>query len=248
MPSPDGRVVLIDADPDLAAGVPAEDLALARRQIRPRVEVLEEGIWDPADRLDRRGGLGLLVLEGALVRDVAVRGRGSAEIVGPGDVLRPWDEAEALDASVEHSYRWQVLQRTRFADLDERVCVAMAAWPSIMSELMARAVRRVRTISLQYSVTQVQGVDVRLHLVLWHLADRWGRMTTDGVVLRLPLTHEMLGRLIGARRPSVTSALARLDREGLVRRADGGAWVLRGAPSEVVLQHESRRARLDAVA
>jgi CRP/FNR family cyclic AMP-dependent transcriptional regulator len=185
------------------------------------------------------------------VRDVSVRGRCCAEVLGSGDVLRPWDQAEAIDASVGHAYRWEILRRTRVAVLDARLGHLMARWPSLMSVLLQRSLRRVRTMGLQYALTQVQGVDVRVHLVLWHLADRWGRVTPDGVVLRLPLTHHMLGRLIGARRPSVTSALQRLDREGLVTRTGDDAWLLRGAPGEVELQHESRstrRAPLAAVA
>jgi DNA-binding FadR family transcriptional regulator len=66
--------------------------------------------------------------------------------------------------------------------------------------------------------------------------------------MRLPLTHRMLGRLIGARRPSVTSALQRLDREGLVTRTRDGAWVLRGMPDEVDLRHEPRSTRRSALA
>jgi hypothetical protein len=73
-------------------------------------------------------------------------------------------------------------------------------------------------------------------------------VTPDGVVLRLPLTHQLLGRLIGARRPSVTSALQRLDRERLAVRTDDGGWLLRGRPDEVELQHEpsERREQLRA--
>lgn len=244
-------VLLLDADPDLGAGLSAEEFALARRHLRARVSVLEEGPWDPMAPAGPAGKLGLLVIDGVLVRDVSVRGRCCAEVLGAGDVLRPWDQAEALDASVGHAYRWEVLRRARVAELDARVGRFIARWPSVMSVLLARSLRRVRTMGLQYALTQVQGVDVRLHLVLWHLADRWGRVTPDGIVLRLPLTHDMLGRLVGARRPSVTSALQRLDREDLVTRLEGGGWLLRGAPDEVDLQPESRssqRLRLAAAA
>jgi CRP-like cAMP-binding protein len=48
------------------------------------------------------------------------------------------------------------------------------------------------------------------------------------VRLELPLTHELLAHLSGARRPSVSSALARLTADGRVRRERGG-WVLAGA-------------------
>ena len=75
-------------------------------------------------------------------------------------------------------------------------------------------------------------VDVRLHMLLWHLAARWGRVRSDGTVLRLRLTHAVLADLVAARRPTVTTALSDLSRRGLVR-SDGETWVLPGeAPSD----------------
>jgi hypothetical protein len=68
-------------------------------------------------------------------------------------------------------------------------------------------------------------VDVRLHMLFWHLAARWGRVRADGVALPLRLTHSVLAELVAARRPTVTSALTDLARRGLVRpvAARGGA-------------------------
>jgi CRP-like cAMP-binding protein len=77
-------------------------------------------------------------------------------------------------------------------------------------------------------------VDVRLHMLLWHLAGRWGRVRTDGTVLRLRLTHAVLADLVAARRPTVTTALSELSKRGLVK-TDGEIWVLSGeAPGELV--------------
>lgn len=249
MQSTDGGVLLLDADPDLGAGLAEEEFAAARRHLRARVLELDVGGWDPPRAPTGNRDLGLLVIEGVLTRDVSVRGRCCAELVGDGDVLRPWDQLEALGASVQHTYSWDVLERARVAQIDARVAAALTRWPAVASALVSRALRRVRTMGLQYALTQVPGVDVRLHLVLWHLADRWGRVTPAGVVLRLPLTHQLLGRLIGARRPSVTSALQRLDRDGLVLRMEDGSWLLHGRPDEIELQHKStRRRHLSAVA
>src|SRR5689334_19768010 len=76
-------------------------------------------------------------------------------------------------------------------------------------------------------------VDVRLHMLLWHLAARWGRVRSDGTVLRVRLTHAVLADLVAARRPTVTTALSDLARRGLVK-TDGETWVLSGeAPGEL---------------
>jgi CRP/FNR family transcriptional regulator, cyclic AMP receptor protein len=66
----------------------------------------------------------------------------------------------------------------------------------------------------------------RILALLCHLALRWAHVTPDGVTLHLPLTHEMLGRLIGARRPTVSLALLALTDRGLVARRDEGIWLL----------------------
>jgi CRP/FNR family cyclic AMP-dependent transcriptional regulator len=54
----------------------------------------------------------------------------------------------------------------------------------------------------------------------------------DGVIVPLALTHRILGQLVGARRPTVSTALSELAERGeLVRRADG-SWLLRGEPPD----------------
>ena len=60
-------------------------------------------------------------------------------------------------------------------------------------------------------------VDVRLHMLFWHLAARWGRVRSDAVRLPLKLTHNVLADLVAARRPTVTSALSELAKQDLVR-------------------------------
>jgi CRP-like cAMP-binding protein len=67
-----------------------------------------------------------------------------------------------------------------------------------------------------------------LALLLWHLAARWGKVEPGGIRLTLPLTHQLLGRLIGAERPSVSHALARLSEAGLIT-GQGGEWHIHGS-------------------
>ena len=62
----------------------------------------------------------------------------------------------------------------------------------------------------------------RLLLLLWHLAERWGRVTPDGVRIPLRLRHHMLADLLAVRRPSATAALQPLMSEGLVRCDEDG--------------------------
>ena len=42
-----------------------------------------------------RKALGLLVLDGLIIRRVGVAGRFGAELLGDGDLLRPWEREDA---------------------------------------------------------------------------------------------------------------------------------------------------------
>ena len=72
-------------------------------------------------------------------------------------------------------------------------------------------------------------VDARLLHLLWQLADRWGRVTPQGVSIPLRLTHELLADLVAAQRPSVTLSLQQLERQGEITR-EGGRLMLIGDP------------------
>ena len=75
------------------------------------------------------------------------------------------------------------------------------------------------------------GIEKRLVILFWHLADRWGKVTPEGVRITLPLSHGMIAKLVGSRRPTVTTAMGKLRDEGVVEKVDDG-WVLRGPPPE----------------
>ena len=53
---------------------------------------------------------------------------------------------------------------------------------------------------------------------LLQLARAHGKVVRDGVRLDLPLTHELLGEMVGSARETVTWALAELSKEGFVAR------------------------------
>jgi CRP-like cAMP-binding protein len=90
---------------------------------------------------------------------------------------------------------------------------------------------RSRHLALELAIVQERRVDRRLHMLLWHLADRWGRMTSDGAQVTAPLTHSLLAELVAARRPSVSTALGQLSEAGVLTRT-GEAWILTGDPPD----------------
>lgn len=223
-------VRLIDEDPELFANLPHEARADARARAVAPTLTLGRGPWDRdlTGICDQNRCLGLLVLDGLLVHSVVVASEPRSEVVGSGDVLRPWDEDGTL-ASVQFRSEWEVVVPTRLAVLDARVLAFAARWPQVTLSIIGRTVRRSHWLTLQLAINDLRRVDDRLLLFLWHLADRWGRVRPDGVLVPLPVTHDVLAQLVCAQRPTVTSAVRRLTEAGCLRRRRDRTWLL--APS-----------------
>jgi CRP-like cAMP-binding protein len=92
--------------------------------------------------------------------------------------------------------------------------------------LLQRTLRRTRSQSVLLALTQARRADVRLRTLFAHLADRWGRVTPDGIVIPLRLTHSVIAQLTGLRRPSVSISLAELEREGEIARISKDTWLI----------------------
>lgn len=222
MPQRPDVAPVLEADPELGERLSADEFDAARRALVATVITADPGVWHPAAQWteDDHPALGLLVLEGVITRQIAVAGRPSTELVGAGDLLRPWDLDS--DLGIPLSVEWQVMQRTRFAVLDERFLVGAIRWPSIIDVLASRGQRRTRWLAFQLAMKQIMRVEGRLLVLLWALSERWGVVTPRGVHVRLKLTHEALGKLVGARRPSVTTALGALADAGALERVSDG--------------------------
>jgi CRP/FNR family cyclic AMP-dependent transcriptional regulator len=228
---------LLREDPDLGEAIPSvrRDRAI-EECIAPTLR-LPRGEWLRVPREPRREDIGLLVLDGVLIRRVGVDGRFGAELLGEGDLLRPW-QGEDDSPALRRTTRWQVLEPVRLADLDARVAQRLARYPELMGPLVGRALGRSRNLAINMAIVHQARVEVRLHMLLWHLADRWGKVTRSGVVLPLTLTHTVLADLVAARRPTVTTALGDLIRRELIRPLEAG-WRLCGDPPSELLELRS---------
>lgn len=224
---------MLDADPELGYQLTAEDLTSARRYAVAELMALEPGEWPDAGELseDAEGHLGLLVVGGLLARQVQLANTSCAELLGQGDVLRPWDE-DCGYSIAHYDVSWRVLEPTRLAVLDRRFATVACRWPALIDVVLRRTVFRSRCLAFHLAVTHLTRVDMRVLVTLWFLAERWGRVRPEGVVLPLRLTHQLIARLVGAQRPSVTTALGELSANELVERRSDGSWLLRGGPPE----------------
>lgn len=218
---------MLREDPELAEVIPEER--------RPRaIEdcVAAELRFSPGRGFGRgeeiSGGFGFLLLDGLIIRRTGVEGRFGAELLGEGDLLRPWQDS--YDSPVlALQIGWTVLEPARVAVLDEQFVQRVAPYPELGPAMVERVMRRARNLVVNMAIVHQARVDVRIHMLLWHLAGRWGRVRSEGTVVRMRLTHAVLADLVAARRPTVTSAIAELVRAGLVR-ASGDEWVLLKEP------------------
>jgi CRP/FNR family transcriptional regulator, cyclic AMP receptor protein len=240
----DARVIaLLDADPDLGRLLDGDALEEARRELVVRQHFVSAGPWD-GERLRDAGPehVGLFMVEGLMARELALADNVSAELLGPGDVLRPW-QAEGPERLVPFDVRWNVLQPARLAVLDRRFAAVLARHPEVNAMLMDRLADRAHRLSVMQAISQLNGVDRRLLTLFWHLAERWGRVTREGVAVSAPVPHRIVAQLVGARRPTVSTALSRLAERGeLIRRPDG-TWLLTGAPVGVPTDEAARIVR-----
>jgi hypothetical protein len=228
------RTNVLEEDIELEALLGDARRESARLASNASVISIPAGGWKGLEAAPKagRGGYGLLVLDGLVVRRVGFDGRWGAELLGSTDLLRPWEgDGDSISGTLPLDTHWRVMQPLRLAVLDLAWASRMAAYPQIAGELSGRALRRSRRLVASMAIVQMPRLDDRLWMLFWELADRWGRVHADGVHLELPLTHELLSHLAAARRPSVSGALTRLADDGRVKRV-GRAWVLTGDPPE----------------
>jgi CRP/FNR family transcriptional regulator, cyclic AMP receptor protein len=230
-------ISIVDADADLADLLDESERDRARREALTRVRRLSTGDWDAANAIEPdMHHRGFLIIDGLLSREVEVLGRRCVELLGAGDVLRPW-RWDPDGSHVHAEVGWVVLEPTRLAVLDHGLVSRMVPWPQLGVELFARGTRRAHSLAVALAISHHQRVDDRLLLTLWHLAERWGRVVPGGINVPLPLSHQRLADLVGAHRPSVTTAMGDLARSGALSRRDDGVWTLHGAPPDGLRHH-----------
>src|SRR6478752_3105343 len=224
---------LLELDPELGQLLTAERREAAEHELRVRVSTFPVGEWDGGRLTDADPmHLGLLLVDGVLAREVVLGDTVSTELLGPGDILRPW-HLEGPPELLPVVVRWNALSGVRLGLIDRRVAVALGRFPEVSAVIVDRLSERAQRLAVTQAISQLNRVDRRLLALFWHLAERWGRVSRDGIAVPLVLSHRLIGELIGARRPTVSTALAELARDGQLVRRDDGTWLLTGEPIAV---------------
>src|SRR4030095_1419615 len=103
----------------------------------------------------------------------------SAELLGPGELLRPW-QTPSSSSLLPVDVLWSGLSPSSFAVLDRRFAGELARWPEITACLFDRLSERSLRLATTQAISQLTRVDRRLKALFWHLAERWGRVSGDG--------------------------------------------------------------------
>jgi CRP-like cAMP-binding protein len=218
-----GRVALLRLDPGLRAAVPADELPAAERLVIAPCRALESGTWAMPTIEAGDAAFAALLVEGLVTHETTIAGRRTADLLGPGDVFHPW---RSFDAVVPGTSRWASSTTALVAMLDARFLAAARRWPQLYRVIHDRMADQLDRATARAAIMGLPRVEQRVLGLLWQLADRWGKVHPEGVVLDLALTHELIGQLVGAQRPTVSLAMRVLADEGLLRRTPEGAWLL----------------------
>jgi CRP-like cAMP-binding protein len=233
-----GKLVrVLEEDPALAEQLPPDvrvraiSEAVAYSYSSPRRVETEHMMIDGAP-----GDLGVLLLDGYIGSVTELSGRRTLELLGPGDLARPWELRRDGETRIDVTMTVAVIERIRWVLLDANFARIAGAWPELIASLMHRACERSRWQSLYAAATLLPRLQDRLLIQLWLTADRWGRVTPHGVVVPIRMTLTQLAAMAHARRPSVSTAMTTLKTRGMVARTESGGWCLRPAAAAFVSQ------------
>ena len=218
-------VRLVAALPEILASVPAEDRLLAEQTlILPLVSARDA---DLASVISTQipGAFDFLILDGVVLKETTLARRTALELLGPGDLLAPpltplrQLESRALSRYLAHG-------QASLAAIEDHVRDAVRRWPGIADFLHDRLARQTHHASMHLAMLHLPRTEDRLVALFADLAERFGHMTADGILIDLPLTHDIIGGLVGSRRPTVSLALEQLASSGMIARLEDDRWRL----------------------
>jgi CRP/FNR family transcriptional regulator, cyclic AMP receptor protein len=232
------RIPLHEALPDLPAASGARDL---------RIDVA----WVPAgpflpERVARVPGAVVVLVSGLVARTMSLEDGSAAELLGAGALLAPpgAGEQEQLLGLPGYHVRFEALETSRVGIVGRDLLAGLAEQPELVKALLGGRGRQDAERAAMHAICRLTGVDRRLLALFRLLAARHGRPTPDGIAVPVAIPHRLLAELIGARRPTVTTALRSLRLSGELRRLDDGTWLLRAdAPSRSFAPLDDAEAR-----
>jgi hypothetical protein len=219
-------VRLLAVDPDLGRHLNEEERSEVAGVMLPARRI-PTGRLDVGELLGRANAFAAIIVDGMVLGRLHVGDQSGLRILGPGEVIWPRSPARPqLLAHADHSAACE----TTLAMLGNDWLIATHRWPRLIPGLHARMAESAERVATQLMICQLSRVEDRVLSMLWLLAEQWGRVTPAGTSLPMSLTHELLGALVGARRPTVSLALRELAQRGAAFPQDRG-WLLLERPA-----------------
>jgi hypothetical protein len=233
MMAPNERVSLLDVKLELTRYLTQDDRAELVGISLP-VVTIDEGQLEIGTLLATHNAFGATVVDGLVMNALSVGEHAGIQLLGPGDLLVPAGELfpewlEGIESRTAGSVRLGLL--------GVELLAAAVRWPRIIQGLYACVGDQLQRLTAQLVICQLPRVDDRVLAMLWLMSESWGQVTPSGVRLPMTLTHETLGALVGAARPTVTLALRKLTADGAIVHQDAG-WLLLEPPPEPVATTE----------
>jgi CRP/FNR family transcriptional regulator, cyclic AMP receptor protein len=219
------RVSLLDARLVLADQLTPDEHAELAGITVPMVTV-QRGPLDLEPLLTEHRAFGAAVFDGLVMSSLRIGERSGIHLLCPGDLLVPRNE---LWPTWLAELDFHTAAPVRLGLLGNDLLAAVYRWPRLLQGIYGSLGDQLQRLTVQLVICQLPRVEDRILAMLWLLADSWGHVTPGGVRLGLPLTHEMLGALVGARRPTVTLALRKLTDDAALVPQDPG-WLLVAPP------------------
>lgn len=223
-PSARKAVSLAAVFPDVVAAIPDDERALAERALW--APALSAGEGDLRDMLAAApAAFGFLIVEGVVLKETVLATRSALELLNCGDIVSPplvdhrQEESRAASRYLAHG-------PVTLAVLGPHFRAALRRWPPVADDLLDRTARQAHRASAHLAMLHVSRVEERIALLFEDLSERCGRVTPDGVMIDISLTHRVIGGLVGAQRPTVTLALQTLADQGALHRVGTDRWMI----------------------
>lgn len=202
----------------------ALDRTTAGGPLKPRS--IPVGPWDPRTiRSEFATVHALFVRSGMINREHLVPGRTVSDLLGSGDLLS-LSERLTGPPLPRIEIRLTVLEEATVLVIDDPAVRLLCEHPEVGADLVVMAADQTARLAALRALGHLPRVEQRLLAFFSVMAERFGRVTRDGIVVPLASSHEMLGRHVGARRSTVSLALKLLAEQGLLVRRPDGSWLL----------------------
>lgn len=221
-------VRLLQVEPDIGSLLSSEERRTAEAELVVPTLSFGRGAADVLEQIDSTSAFAAMTIEGILTQELRLGDQLGTRLLGPGDIVQR--DVDALPM-VLNSARFVAATPAQIALLGDEFLLATRRWPRLLTGLLARGKQQADRLAAQLVICQLPRVDQRVLAMMWLLAESWGRVTSAGTRLSMSLTHDVLGALVGARRPTITLALRELTERGAIARQDHG-WLLLQEPPQ----------------